>query len=81
MVKNLLIQARCEDGENICISTEWNDMDDEKIIGAFIVLGIKVGVDLCGENAHVVYKKFEKLFHNLQAPGRAKEIIEMMEGK
>ena len=76
--KKILLQARCEDGENICLSTEWSDMEAEKIIDAFIVLGIRVGIDLCGENAHVVYKEFEKAFHSLQAPGKAKEVIEMM---
>lgn len=78
MAENLLIQARCEDGENIEVSTEW-DTDANKVVGAFVVLGIKIGVELCGENAQAFYKEIGAVFKRLQDKEVAQEVLKMVE--
>lgn len=80
MAEMLLIQARCEDGENIEISTEW-EMPREKVIGAFVALGIKIGADILGDNADLVYKEFEEVFRNLQGKEVLQEVLKMVEGE
>ena len=77
MAERLLIQAKCEDGENVLVSTEW-EISEEKVMGAFIALGMKLGVELGGENAHKVFKMFEKAFRGLQNAEKAEELLEMV---
>lgn len=78
MAEILLIQAKCEDGENIEISTEW-EMPKEKVIGAFVALGIKIGVDILGDNANLVYKMFAEAFQKLQNKETLEEALKMVE--
>ncbi len=80
MAEKLLLQAKCEDGEHIDVVTEW-ELSAEKVIGAFMALGIKIGVDLCGEKAHVVYEEFEKAFRQLKNEEKIKEILDLMKGE
>ncbi len=76
----MLIQAKCEDGENVQILTEW-EMPQGKVIGAFVALGVKIGVDICGDNAHLVYKEFEEVFRRLQNKETLTEVLEMVKGE
>ncbi len=77
----LLIQAKCEDGENLEVSTEWDNISPEKMIGAFVALGVKIGVDLCGENAQAFYKMVGAAFQRLQDKEVLEDVLAMVEGE
>lgn len=78
--RRLLLCAKCEDGENIHVATEWDKMTSEQVIGVFAVLGAKIASNIAGaEGARKVYESFERIFRNMQDREVDSELRKMIE--
>ncbi len=64
-----LLSARCEDGENMHIETEWDLESPElgRIIAPYVLLGARIAHDLTdGKHTQAVFEEYEKMFRQLQ---------------
>lgn len=75
-----LLSARCEDGKNLCLETEWDATLADHIIGAYVTLGVKMANEITDEKGRrAVYKLLEETFHKLQSEETEESIRKMAE--